>query len=207
MNVTFTSGIGIINEGYIHCKRWKLIIEGPLLCCSETCRNESMFFALSVWTKWKLQNMRKACCSLMSQDYKSCTKYHSTISTFYKSVYSEHKSGKAAHANYRPKRFCLVLVAQEGFAWWGNTLTTALLHDLNRAIPFGTIVHWRTLLTSFTLILKSTVPWWKFIPWRRTNGVPVVSGSGTSSFVTKYLVYNWVFLAVKRFSVSKRHYM
>ena len=28
---------------------------------------------------------------------------------------------------------------QEGSALWGNTLTTALLHDLDRTIPFGTI--------------------------------------------------------------------
>ena len=42
---------------------------------------------------------------------------------------------------FRPKRYCPVLVAQEGSALWGNTLTTALLHDLNRTIPFGTIVH------------------------------------------------------------------
>ena len=41
---------------------------------------------------------------------------------------------------YRPKRYCPVLVAQEGSALWGNTLTTALLHDLNRTIPFETIV-------------------------------------------------------------------
>ena len=41
---------------------------------------------------------------------------------------------------YRPKRYCPVLVAQEGSALWGNTLTTALLHDLNRTIPFGTVV-------------------------------------------------------------------
>jgi len=35
---------------------------------------------------------------------------------------------------YRPKRYRPVLVAQEGSALWGNTLTTALLHDLNRTI-------------------------------------------------------------------------
>jgi len=41
---------------------------------------------------------------------------------------------------YRPKRYCPVLVAQEGSPLWGNTLTTALLNDLNRTILFGTIV-------------------------------------------------------------------
>jgi len=41
---------------------------------------------------------------------------------------------------YRSKRYCPVLVAHEGSALWGNTLTTALLHELNRTIPFGTIV-------------------------------------------------------------------
>jgi len=42
---------------------------------------------------------------------------------------------------YAPKRYCPVLVAQEGSALWGNTLTTALLHDQNRTIPYGLIAH------------------------------------------------------------------
>jgi len=41
---------------------------------------------------------------------------------------------------YCPKRYCPVLVAQEGSALWGNTSTTALLHDQNRTILFGLIV-------------------------------------------------------------------
>ena len=41
---------------------------------------------------------------------------------------------------YRPKRYCPDLVAEEGSALWGNTLSTALLHDRNRTIPFGLIV-------------------------------------------------------------------
>jgi len=40
---------------------------------------------------------------------------------------------------YQSKRYCPVLVAQEGSALWRNTLATALLHDPNRAIPFGLI--------------------------------------------------------------------
>jgi len=40
---------------------------------------------------------------------------------------------------YQSKRYCPVLVALEGSALWGNTLTTALLHYLNRTIPFGLI--------------------------------------------------------------------
>jgi len=38
------------------------------------------------------------------------------------------------------KRYCPVLVAQEGSALWRNTLATALLQDQNRTIPFGLIV-------------------------------------------------------------------
>jgi len=38
---------------------------------------------------------------------------------------------------YQSKRYCPVLVAQEGSALWGITLTIALLHDQNRTIPFG----------------------------------------------------------------------
>ena len=41
---------------------------------------------------------------------------------------------------YQSKRYCPVLVAQEGSALWGNTLATALLHDQNATIPFGLIV-------------------------------------------------------------------
>ena len=39
-----------------------------------------------------------------------------------------------------PKKYCTVLVALEGSVLWGNTLTTALLHDQNRTILFGLIV-------------------------------------------------------------------
>jgi len=53
---------------------------------------------------------------------------------------------------YRPKMFCPALVTQEGSALWGNTLTTALLHDLNRTIPFGTILQF-----IFFLLLRSNI--------------------------------------------------
>jgi len=46
---------------------------------------------------------------------------------------------------YQSKKYCPVLVAQEGSAIWGNTLATALLHDQNRTIPFGLIVLLYTL--------------------------------------------------------------
>ena len=49
-----------------------------------------------------------------------------------------YKSGES-RVYFQSKRYCLVLVALEGSALWGNTLTTALLHDLNRTIPIGTI--------------------------------------------------------------------
>jgi len=43
---------------------------------------------------------------------------------------------------YCPKRYwdIPVLDIYEGSALWGNTLTTALLHDQNRTIHFGLIV-------------------------------------------------------------------
>jgi len=41
---------------------------------------------------------------------------------------------------YQSKRYCPVLVAQEGSALWGITLATALLLDQNWTIPFGLIV-------------------------------------------------------------------
>ena len=54
---------------------------------------------------------------------------------------------------YRPKRYCPLLVAQEGSALWGNTLTTALLDGQNPTIPFGPI----TLLTILTLRLNFVI--------------------------------------------------
>ena len=56
---------------------------------------------------------------------------------------------------YQSIRYCPVLIAQEGSALWGNTLTTALLHDQNRTIPFGLIV----LLTTVPAIYKAI---WEF---------------------------------------------
>jgi len=47
------------------------------------------------------------------------------------------KSGIIFFLYYQSKRYCPVLVAQEGSALWGSTLATTLLHDLNRTIPFG----------------------------------------------------------------------
>jgi len=41
-----------------------------------------------------------------------------------------------SHSYYRSKRYFPLLVVQEGFALWGNALTTALFHDHNWTIPF-----------------------------------------------------------------------
>jgi len=89
---------------------------------------------------------------------------------------------------YRPKRYCPVLVAQEGSALWGNTLTTALLHDLNWTIPFGTIViSVQKVLSGFS---RATRRWSMYFPTRRS--LPARPEPDNAFWIV--LRYNFLFL-------------